>query len=170
MIRKIQRILFNLRCRGKNQISIGKNVFIHNQPTFITRGISDTPKIILENNVYIGRFCNLHTSSMIKIGENSVLSDYVYISTLAHGIDPLNGPIMSQPDYDKGPIELGSNTFLGFNSKVMPGVKLGNWTIVGAGSVVTRSYPGYCIIAGNPAKIIKIYHHETNQWVKYDDE
>ena len=42
------------------------------------------------------------------------------------------------------------------NSVVLPGVKLGDHTVVGAGSIVTKSFPeGYCVIAGNPAKMIK---------------
>ena len=43
------------------------------------------------------------------------------------------------------------------NAIILPGVKLGDFTMVGAGSVVTKSYPeGYCVIAGNPAKKIKV--------------
>ena len=52
---------------------------------------------------------------------------------------------------------IGDNCWIGMNSVVLPGVTLGNKTIVGAGSVVTHSFPdGNCVIAGNPAKIIKL--------------
>ena len=43
----------------------------------------------------------------------------------------------------------------GMNAVVLPGVKLGNGTIVGAGSIVTHSFEGHCIIAGNPARLLK---------------
>ena len=53
-------------------------------------------------------------------------------------------------------IVIGENCWIGMNSMILPGVHLGNHTIVGAGSVVTHSFPdGFCVIAGNPATIIK---------------
>ncbi|SDO55908.1 DapH/DapD/GlmU-related protein [Halobacillus aidingensis] len=53
-------------------------------------------------------------------------------------------------------IKLGENCWIGMNSVILPGVTIGPNTTVGAGSVVTKSYPeGFCVIAGNPAKVIK---------------
>jgi maltose O-acetyltransferase len=73
---------------------------------------------------------------------------------------------MSQEDQDKGPVILGDNVFIGFAAKILPNVKLGEWTIVGAGSVVTKSYPdGFVMIAGNPAKVIKRYDHDNKNWI-----
>lgn len=49
------------------------------------------------------------------------------------------------------------------NSLILPGVKLGDHTVVGGGSVVTKSFPdGYCVIAGNPAKKIKDINHNSD--------
>lgn len=50
---------------------------------------------------------------------------------------------------------IGSRCFIGANSIVMPGVRIGNNCVVGAGSVVTKDVPDNCIVAGNPARIIK---------------
>lgn len=50
---------------------------------------------------------------------------------------------------------IGSRCFIGGNSIIMPGVKIGNNCIIGAGSVVTKDVPSNCIVAGNPAKIIR---------------
>jgi len=53
-------------------------------------------------------------------------------------------------------VEIGKYCWIGMNSVVLPDVKLGDFTVVGAGSVVTKSFvDGYCVIAGNPARIIK---------------
>lgn len=50
---------------------------------------------------------------------------------------------------------IGKRCFIGANAIVLPGLKIGDSVIVGAGSVVTKDVPGHCIVAGNPAKIIK---------------
>lgn len=158
-----------LATRLKNKVHVGENVFIHRDPTFIVRKDNNDCGIYIKDNVYLGRYINLHTASKITISKNCVVSDYVFISTLTHGMDPEKGPILSQEDYDKGEVFLGENVFLGFNSKILPGVNLGDWTIVGAGAVVTKSFPGYCVLAGNPAKIIKLYNHESKEWECYND-
>lgn len=56
--------------------------------------------------------------------------------------------------YDFKPVKIGDDVFIGTNSIVMPGVKIGNRVIVAAGSVVTKSVPDNCIVGGNPARII----------------
>jgi acetyltransferase-like isoleucine patch superfamily enzyme len=53
-------------------------------------------------------------------------------------------------------IRIGAYGWIGMNAMILPGVQLGDFTIVGAGSVVTKSFTeGYCIIAGNPARLIR---------------
>jgi acetyltransferase-like isoleucine patch superfamily enzyme len=55
------------------------------------------------------------------------------------------------------PIRIGAFCWLGMNVVVLPGIVLGDFTTVGAGAVVTKSFPeGYCVIGGNPAKVIKL--------------
>lgn len=147
-----------------SRISVGDAVFIHNHATFIV-GDSMSASINIDTAVYIGRYANIHTNSRVSIGKYSVISDYVYISTMSHGLSPENGPIMAQPVFDKGDIVLGQNVFLGFGVKVLPNVTLGDWCIVGAGSVVTKSFPSYVMIAGNPARIIRKYDFDLKQWV-----
>ncbi len=64
---------------------------------------------------------------------------------------------------------IGSYCWIGMNSMILPGVELGDFTVVAAGSVVTKSFPdGCCIIAGNPAKIIKTLDKE--KFILFDYE
>lgn len=87
----------------------------------------------------------------IHIGKGSYIADNVGIITTNHNINHLQ-------IHDEGKeVIIGEESWIGMNSMILPGVILGKKTIVGAGSVVTKSFPqGHCVIAGNPAKIIKL--------------
>ena len=86
----------------------------------------------------------------IHIGKGCYIADNVGIITTNHDIYNLKKHVDGKAVY------IGDFSWVGMNSMILPGVILGDHTIVGAGSVVTKSFPeGYCVIAGNPAKIIK---------------
>jgi acetyltransferase-like isoleucine patch superfamily enzyme len=59
---------------------------------------------------------------------------------------------------DAQPIHIGSNVWIGFDTCILPGVAIGDGTVVGARSVVTASLPPYCIAAGNPAHVVRRLH------------
>lgn len=60
--------------------------------------------------------------------------------------------------------EIGNNVMIGPNTNLVENVKIGNNVIIGAGSVVTKSIPDDCIVAGVPAKVIKRFNKNTNKW------
>jgi lipopolysaccharide O-acetyltransferase len=128
------------------------------------------PVIEIGDDVYIGRHVYLTACNRIDISDGCVLSEHVYISDNSHGFDPLNGLIMKQPLEAKGGVHIGPNCFLGYRVTVMPGVNLGQWCVVGANSVVTRSFPAYSMIAGTPARLLKTYSHDLQQWVEPAEE
>ncbi|EOB1207375.1 acyltransferase [Photobacterium damselae] len=165
MIGKLISLYFKFKYKFflDSRVIIDKNAFIHNFGTFIING-NDECSIRIDKSVYIGRYANIHSGSRVTLSEGVVLSDYVYISTLSHSFFPENGYIMSQPSYDKGEIFVGKNSFIGFGAKILPNVTLGEWCIVGSGAVVTKSFPSYVMIAGNPAKIIKKYNRDNSKW------
>jgi acetyltransferase-like isoleucine patch superfamily enzyme len=128
-------------------------------------GESFQPEIAIGNDVYIGDFCSIFAINRVTIEDGCVLSNYVYISDSAHGIDPAKGPIMHQNLYSKGEVRIGRSTFIGYRVCVMPGVTLGEHCVVGANAVVTKSFPAYSMIAGVPAQLVKRYSLTEKKWV-----
>ena len=131
---------------------------------------SPAASVKIGDGTYIGRHLYLTCTDSITIGERCVLSDYVYLTDLAHGIDPFRGSILHQPLESKGPVVIGDGCFLGFRSVVLPGVSLGEHCVVGANAVVTRSFPAYSMVAGAPARVIKRYSLEQKQWLAVKPE
>ena len=122
------------------------------------------PHIDIGSGVYIGRHFYVTVIREIFIGDLCVLSEHVYITDEFHGMHPDRGPIMQQPLESKGPVIIGRSCFLGYRCAIMPGVTLGDHCVVGANSVVTRSFPAYSMIAGAPAKLIKTFDRESRVW------
>ena len=90
---------------------------------------------------------------LVEIGRNCILTDGVII--LTHGYDwavlrEKYGEMISS----SGKVVLGDNVFVGTQSIILKGIKIGNNTIIGAGSVVTHDIPSDCVAAGNPCKVI----------------
>lgn len=93
--------------------------------------------------------CYIQGIGKIYIGDYTQISANVGLITANHQLHDNRKHIV-------GSIKIGKYCWIGMNSMILPNVELGDYTIVGAGSVVTKSFvQGYCVIAGNPAKVIK---------------
>ena len=66
------------------------------------------------------------------------------------------------------PVHIGDKVWVGESVCILPGVTIGECSIIGAGSVVTKSIPPYSIAVGTPAKVIKRYNFDTRSWIKVD--
>ncbi len=97
-----------------------------------------------------GSYFQAASDAHIYIGSGTYIAANVGIITANHDLNDLS---KAAPGKD---VKIGDNCWIGMNSVVLPGVTLGERTIVGAGSIVTKSFPeGNCVIAGNPAKEIR---------------
>lgn len=105
------------------------------------------------NDMYIFQMSGVYFQALdasITIGKGTWIAPNVGIITTNHDFNNLEKHSSGRA------IVIGENCWLGMNSIILPGVQLGNRTIVGAGSVVTKSFPeGNLIIAGNPAQMIR---------------
>lgn len=101
----------------------------------------------------------------VTIGNNVIIAQNVVVSALNHGYADITTPIRLQA-CSTSEVTIGDDSWIGANAVITSGVRIGKHVVVAAGSVVTKSTPDFCIVAGNPAKIIKIYDPTQAAWVK----
>ncbi|MCF0057187.1 sugar O-acetyltransferase [Dyadobacter sp. CY356] len=104
------------------------------------------------DNFYANVGCTILDCAPVTIGNNVLFAPGVSLYTAGH-------PINTQQRIDgleyAYPINIGNNVWLGGNVIVLPGVRIGDNTIIGAGSVVTKDIPADVIAVGNPCRVIK---------------
>lgn len=116
------------------------------------------PEIIIGNNVSIQKDCHIGAINKIILGDNVLLASKVFISDHSHGEitkEALLLPPSQRRLYSKGPVVIENNVWLGENVVVLPGVTIGENSIVGANAVVTKSIPKNSVVGGNPARVIR---------------
>ena len=111
-------------------------------------------KIYCADNVNINAECMLIASSDITIGKNSTLAYRTLLTTNANPNAPYNELCKIYPPIHKE-IRIGDNVWVGAGVIVLPGCRIGNNSVIAAGSVVCSDIPDNCMAAGVPAKVKK---------------
>ncbi len=134
-----------------------------------------TSKVVGWNNIYVGvdaapgisPCCYIQAVGKIYIGDYTQIAPGVGIISANHFMLDIRKHILNE-------VRLGKYCRIGMNSVILPGVTLGDFTTVAAGSVVTKSFPqGFCVIAGNPAQIVEDYSSNDkikNKFIRYSNE
>lgn len=123
-------------------------------------------QIVIEDNCYIGDFFSVLAGSDITIKENTLIASHVAIVSENHGVNPEYGVKYAKQPLSGEPTSVGKNCWIGEKVMIMPGVEIGDWCIIGAGSVVTKSVPAYSMAVGVPARVIKQYSFEKHEWIR----
>lgn len=126
---------------------VGKDVWI--EPDF---RCEFGKNIIIEDNVYINFGCVILDCAEVVIGANSLLGPNIGIYPVNHAIDAeerIHGGCFGKP------VHIGKNVWLGGDVKILAGVTIGDNTIIGTGSIVTKDIPANVIAVGNPCKVLR---------------
>lgn len=133
---------------------------VYPERTGITEGIQ------IGEGCFIGYdFCALAGES-ISIGDNVTIASKVCIVSENHSFDPLSKISYGEQALTVAPVRINDGCWIGEGAVILPGVTVGEKTVVGAGAVVTADVPPYCVVAGNPAKLIKKYDFTRKRWIK----
>lgn len=127
-------------------------------------GKPGAPKIEIGDGATISERAVLFAEKKISLGKNVVVSHNAYIADHSHRYSDISKPIKCQGSDKIKEVHVGENTWIGINACIMPGCSIGKNCVVGANSVVTHSFPDYCVISGIPARIIKKYDLQKKCW------
>ena len=122
-------------------------------------------------NFFANYNCMIIDVAKVTIGENCMMAPNVAIYTAGHPVHPA----ARNTAYEYGiEVTIGDNVWIGGNTVVVPGVHIGSNVVIGAGSVVTKDIPDWCVAAGNPCRVIRKITEEDKQYYfrdrKFDDE
>ena len=106
--------------------------------------------ITIGKNVFFNTGCSFQDRGGITIGNGSLIGMNVTIATLNHGLS-LEIRNTTYPS----PVVIGENVWIGSNATILPGVTIGDNSVVAAGAVVTKVVPENTVVAGVPAKVVK---------------
>lgn len=125
----------------------GKNCVVE-QPLFCTYGYNTT----VGDNFFLNVNGKLMDSGKITIGNNVFIAPNVCIITEEHAMDVEQR--IQGLEYTH-PVTIGDNVWICAGALVLPGVTIGEGSVIGAGSVVTKDIPAHCLAVGNPCKVIR---------------
>jgi len=144
--------------QGKGDIILGDNVMIDGYCTFsFAARFSDRPTLIVGNNTRIGHSNAFLIGKEIRIGNHCLFAGNVSVfDSSGHPTDPTKRLLRypSEPDRVR-PVVIGDNVWIGAYVMIMPGVTIGDNSVVAAGSVVRDSVPPNTIVSGNPAQPVR---------------
>ena len=151
----------NFQVLGPQYISIGKSFAAGDdlklQAWDSYAGETFTPKLTIGDNVVLTDYTQISCAQEIRIGNNVLAGQSVYISDNDHGttdLECLQIPPMKRKLHMKGAVVIEDDVWIGRCVTILSGVHIGKGAVIAAGAVVTRDVPAYTVVGGAPAKVI----------------
>lgn len=153
-----------ITCSSDADLGYDATLFVWDE--FNGKKLKQTPQISIGLNFHATRNLTIQCASRISIGNDVLIASDVFIVDFNHGMDPTTKSYLDNDLALSNGVYIGDGTWIGNNSIILPGVSIGQKSIIGAGSVVTKDIPPYCIAVGNPAKVIKKFDFAKQKYMK----
>lgn len=133
-------------------IRIGSNVYVGHRSILKAYHIN---LLEIGDHTWIGQDCFMHSAGGLRIGKAVGIGPSVKIITSSHRDNDINLPVLYH-ELEFKPVVIEDGADIGVASVILPGVTIGEGAIVGAGSIVTRDVERNSIVAGNPARLLRV--------------
>lgn len=156
-------ILPSVRVENPQNVSLGRDVTILERSSLyvLESGPVRGPRLAIGDGVHLARFVVIVCGLEITIGEGVRSSDGVAIFDTWRSQFGRSASLREMPTPSDGPVVIGRNAYLGFHSRIWPGVTIGDGAYVGEGSVVVDDVAPGMMVSGNPAAVIGRYDPTT---------
>jgi acetyltransferase-like isoleucine patch superfamily enzyme len=114
----------------------------------------------------MGEECTISAYQHVSIGEQCIVADRVMLIDFDHAVTEVERPIRVQGIY-KRDVRVGNNVWIGYGAQILRGVTVGDNSIIGASAVVSRDVPANAVVAGIPARIVRM--RETPETLRWDE-
>ena len=140
-----------LQIGKKGTISFGRFVWVGDG----TKIRCHEGKVTVGAKSVLGQECTISAYQDVTIGEQCVIADRTMFIDFDHGVTEVERPIRVQGIY-KEPVRVGSNVWIGYGACVLRGATVGDNSVLGTYAVVTKDVPANAVVAGIPAKVIRM--------------
>lgn len=144
---------------GRGRITIGERVRISGKISIGFANITDAvPELVVGDGTFIGHGCGFNVAQSVRIGRHCLLASAVLVYDLdGHPLDAdcRRGGAPTPPDR-VAPVVLGDDVWVGYGATILKGVTVGDRAVVAARAVVTKDVPADVVVAGNPARVVKV--------------
>lgn len=171
---KVDKLAIHHSCqlsrRAAQRIHLGKFTQLHNDVWINIEAPLDVqgePVLVLEDGVVIGRNSIISVKNGVHFERDVITGPSVLIMDHNHAYEDVTRSIKVQGVTEGGRIRIGQGSWIGNGSTIVCSqgeLVLGEHCLVATNSVITRSFPGYCVISGNPARIVKQYDPGKGVW------
>jgi lipopolysaccharide O-acetyltransferase len=152
---------------GAESVSIGNNVQIWRHARIEALNAKPgTIRVHIHDETVMQPFVHIGAIKSVRIGRGCLFASHVYITDHDHDFSNPMDPVISNNRAVAAPVEIGDFVWLGERVMVLKGVTIGERSVIGAGSIVTRDVPALSIAVGSPARVVRQW--DDAQWRKVE--
>lgn len=154
----------------------GKGLWLEAVKEYPATGQTFSPELIIGDRVSVGEYVHIGCNHRVVIGDDVLMGSKIYITDHNHGVyrgdtpdSPMTPPIARCLTEGES-VEIGARCWIGEFVTILPGVTIGEGSIIGSHSTVTHDIPDNSIAVGSPARVVKQWNETTKKWLRVNEE